>query len=170
MRARIRRLLSTIKIGSRVIRKAIDQGDVELANQMLGYYYMTTGIVVHGLARGRTLGFPTINVETPEGERLPGIGVYTVQVQIGQKWYGGMASVGHNITFGDQNKLTVEIYLFDFDQLVYGEEVKVRWLYYQRGEMKFSGADELVDQMKQDEQLARQNLQKIVPGIKQPLV
>ena len=56
------------------------------------------------------------------------------------------------------------------DQLVYGEEVKVQWLYYQRGEMKFSGADELVDQMKQDEQLARQNLQKIAPGIKQPLV
>ncbi|MBD8087111.1 riboflavin biosynthesis protein RibF [Limosilactobacillus sp. c11Ua_112_M] len=158
------------KIGSRVIRKAIDQGNVELANQMLGYYYTTTGIVVHGLARGRTLGFPTINVETPESERLPGIGVYTVQVQIGQEWYGGMASVGHNITFGDQNKLTVEIYLFDFDQLVYGEEVRVRWFYYQRGEMKFNGADELVDQMKQDEQLARQNLQKIIPGIKQPLV
>ena len=87
-------------------------------------------------------------------------------MQIGQEWYGGMASVGHNITFGDQNKLTVEIYLFDFDQLVYGEEVRVRWFYYQRGEMKFNGADELVDQMKQDEQLARQNLQKIAPSIK----
>lgn len=149
------------KIGSRVIRKAIDQGKIELANQMLGYSYTTTGLVVHGLARGRTLGFPTINVEGPESERLPGIGVYAVQVKIGPKWYGGMASVGYNITFGDQNRLTVEIYLFDFEQLVYGEEVKVRWLCYQRGEMKFNGADELVTQMRHDEQEARKNLQKL---------
>lgn len=150
------------KIGSRVIRKMIDNGKLQIANRMLGYYYMTTGIVVHGLARGRTLGYPTINVETPEHERIPGIGVYTVQVKIGTKWYGGMASVGHNITFGDQNKLTVEIYLFDFNQLVYGEEVRVRWLSYQRGEEKFSGADELVKQMRRDEQLSRKNLQRML--------
>nr|WP_220476640.1 riboflavin biosynthesis protein RibF [Limosilactobacillus fastidiosus] len=148
------------KIGSRSIRKVIDDGDVEEANRMLGYRYMTTGIVVHGLARGRTLGFPTINVETPETERLPGIGVYTVQVKIGSKWYGGMASVGHNITFGDQNKLTVEIFLFDFNQLVYGEEVLVRWLYYQRGEVKFNSADDLVAQMNHDEQVSRKYLKK----------
>ena len=149
------------KIGSSTIRKTIDNGNIEVANRMLGYRYMTTGIVVHGLARGRSLGFPTINVETPEAERIPGIGVYTVQVKIGSKWYGGMASVGHNITFGDQNKLTVEIFLFDFNQMVYGEEVQVRWLYYQRGEVKFNGADELVAQMNRDEQASREYLKKM---------
>lgn len=149
------------KIGSSSIRKAIDNGNIGVANRMFGYRYMTTGIVVHGLARGRTLGFPTINVETPEAERIPGIGVYTVQVKIGSKWYGGMASVGHNITFGDQNKLTVEIFLFDFSQMVYGEEVQVRWLYYQRGEIKFNGADELVAQMNRDEQVSREYLKKM---------
>ena len=143
------------KVGSRTIRQLIDQGKVALANQELGYYYQTTGLVVHGLARGRTLGFPTINVETPTPERLPGIGVYAVDVMIGDRWYGGMASVGHNITFGDHNQLTVEIYLFDFDRMVYGEEVKVRWYQFLRGEQKFAGADELVAQMKQDEHASR---------------
>ena len=66
------------KVGSREIRKLIDAGNVEAANQALGYPYQTTGLVVHGLARGRTLGFPTINVEHPEEERIPGIGVYAV--------------------------------------------------------------------------------------------
>lgn len=151
---------SVKKVGSRSIRRSIDSGKVELANQELGYYYQTTGLVVHGLARGRTLGFPTINVETPTPERLPGIGVYAVTVLIGDHWYGGMASVGHNITFGDHNQLTVEIYLFDFDRLVYGEEVKVRWYQYLRGEQKFAGAAELVAQMKRDEQAARAITQK----------
>jgi riboflavin kinase/FMN adenylyltransferase len=102
------------------------------------------------------LGFPTINVETPTPERLPGIGVYATDVLIGGHWYGGMASVGRNITFGDDNQLTLEINLFDFSQMVYGEEVKVRWYQYLRGEEKFAGADELVAQMKRDEQAARQ--------------
>ncbi len=148
------------KVGSREIRKLIDAGNVEAANQALGYPYQTTGLVVHGLARGRTLGFPTINVEHPEEERIPGIGVYAVKVKLGKKWYDGMASVGHNITFGDANQLTVEINLFDFQQMVYGEEVVIRWYQYLRGEEKFTGADALVAQMKQDEQNARHILEK----------
>ncbi len=143
------------KIGSRVIRQQIDNGQVQVANNELGYYYTTTGLIVHGLARGRTLGFPTINIETPTPERLPGVGVYATTVLINKHWYGGMASVGHNVTFGDHNQLTLEIYLFDFNQLVYGEEVRVRWYQYLRGEEKFSGAKELVAQLKRDEQAAR---------------
>jgi riboflavin kinase/FMN adenylyltransferase len=146
------------KIGSRVIRQQIDDGQVQDANQELGYRYQTSGLVVHGFARGRTIGFPTINVEGPQEERLPGIGVYAVKVEIGGQWYGGMASVGRNITFGDHNQLTVEIYLFDFSQMVYGEEVKVRWYQYLRGEVKFAGAKELVAQMEKDEQNARRIL------------
>ncbi|MBB1078634.1 riboflavin biosynthesis protein RibF [Limosilactobacillus sp. STM2_1] len=149
------------KISSHEIRQFIDKGSVKDANQALGYTYQTTGLVVHGLARGRTLGFPTINVEHPTEERIPGIGVYAVRVKIGNNWYGGMASVGHNITFGDSNQLTVEIYLFDFHQMVYGEEVLVRWHDYLRGEEKFAGAKELIEQMKQDEQNARQILNNI---------
>lgn len=160
---------SDVKIGSREIRNFIDRGDVASANHALGYAYQTSGLVVHGLARGRTLGFPTINVEHPVVERIPAIGVYAVTVKIGDIWYGGMASVGHNITFGDANQLTVEIYLFDFHQMVYGEEVKVRWYKYLRGEVKFAGADELVAQMQKDEQQSRAILARIpqdVAGLK----
>ena len=148
------------KIGSQKNRQLIDQGQIAKANEALGYPYRTTGLVVHGLARGRTLGFPTINVETPREERIPQIGVYVVKVQLGDRWYGGMASVGHNITFGTANQLTVEIYLFDFDRLVYGEEVRVNWYQYLRGEEKFAGAAELVAQMKQDESHAREYLSR----------
>ncbi|WP_076462092.1 riboflavin biosynthesis protein RibF [Limosilactobacillus caccae] len=152
---------SEIKIGSREIRRLIDDGNVTAANHALGYVYQTTGLVVHGLARGRTLGFPTINVEHPAEERIPKIGVYAVTVKIGDHWYEGMASVGHNITFGDTNQLTVEIYLFDFHRMVYGEQVKVRWYKYLRGEEKFAGADELVAQMRKDEQHSRQDLREL---------
>lgn len=149
------------KVGSSLIRKDIDTGNVQGANQMLGYPYTTTGIVVHGLARGRTLGFPTLNIETPVQERIPGIGVYAVRVLVGHKWHAGMASVGHNITFGDANGLTVEINLFDFHEMVYGEEVQVQWYQYLRGEEKFAGAADLVAQMKKDEQQARHLLAKL---------
>lgn len=149
---------TTEKVGSRIIRHQIMEGQITTANRELGYRYLTTGLVVHGLARGRTLGFPTINVATPEDELLPGVGVYVVEVAINNRWYGGMASVGHNITFGDAAKLTLEINLFDFHQMVYGEEVKVRWYQYLRGEEKFSGATALVDQLKKDQEASCQVL------------
>lgn len=150
------------KVGSRAIRQQIAGGQqLAEANKELGYVYTTTGIVVHGLARGRTLGFPTANIEAPSAELIPGIGVYTTQVEINSHWYGGMASVGYNITFGKAPKRTVEIYLFDFNQMIYGEEVKVRWYQYLRGEVKFANADELVAQMKKDEQQARDFLAKV---------
>lgn len=149
------------KVGSRKIKQQITAGKLRLANRGLGYPYTTSGIVVHGLARGRTLGFPTANIQAPAGELLPGVGVYTVQVSVNGHWYGGMASVGHNITFGRAPRLTVEIYLFDFDQMIYGEEVQVRWYRYLRGEEKFAGAAELVAQMKKDEQQSREILAEL---------
>lgn len=156
-----------MKVGSRVIRQQLQDGQVTAANRELGYVYTTTGIVVHGLARGRTLGFPTANIETPTTELIPGIGVYITQVEIHGRWYGGMASVGYNITFGKAPKRTVEIYLFDFNQMIYGEEVKVRWYQYLRGEVKFAGAAELVDQMKKDEERSREYLyNKAIKNIK----
>ena len=144
------------KVGSRAIRQQIAGGqELAEANKELGYVYTTTGIVVHGLARGRTLGFPTANIEAPTPELIPGVGVYTTEVEVNGQWYGGMASVGYNITFGKAPKRTVEIYLFDFNRMIYGDEVKVRWHQYLRGEVKFAGADELVTQMKKDEQRSR---------------
>lgn len=138
------------KISSTRIREALDTGDVDLANRLLGYNYHTTGSVVHGEARGRTLGFPTANIDTPNAERLPGIGIYTVRMQVNGQWVPGMASVGRNVTFGAGRAVTLEINLFDFHADIYGQSVVVEWLHYLRGEVKFDGAQGLIDQLNLD--------------------
>ncbi|WP_125706814.1 riboflavin biosynthesis protein RibF [Lacticaseibacillus porcinae] len=138
------------KISSSRIREALDTGDVDLANRLLGYHYQTTGPVVHGEARGRTLGFPTANIDTPNAERLPGIGVYTVRLKVNGKWVPGMASVGRNVTFGAGRALTLEINLFDFHDDIYGQPAVVEWLHFLRGDVKFDGAQGLIDQLKLD--------------------
>ena len=103
-----------LKIGSSKIRSALCVGDMQTVNRQLGRIYHTTGIVVHGEARGRELGFPTANVLTPELEWLPGIGIYAVKISIAGQWYIGMASIGRNVTFGDNRPITVEINILDF--------------------------------------------------------
>lgn len=143
------------KISSTRIRMALANGDVTLAKDLLGRAHVTTGVVVHGEARGRELGFPTANIQTPELEWLPAIGIYAVRMKIGDEWFDGMASVGRNVTFGEGRPITVEIYLFDFQQAIYGEKVMVKWEYYLRGEVKFTSVDALIDQLHEDERDAR---------------
>ncbi|WP_127848094.1 riboflavin biosynthesis protein RibF [Lacticaseibacillus hulanensis] len=144
-----------IKISSTRVRAALAQANVDLANELLGYTYTTTGVVVHGEARGRTLGFPTANIESGAHETLPGIGIFTVTMVVDGKTYGGMASVGRNVTFGNHRPVTLEINLFDFDGDLYGKDVVVRWYHYLRGEIKFAGVDGLIEQLKQDERNSR---------------
>ncbi|WP_225047465.1 riboflavin biosynthesis protein RibF [Lacticaseibacillus kribbianus] len=138
------------KISSTRIRQALDDGNVDLANRLLGYHYQTSGPVVHGEARGRTLGFPTANIDTPAVERLPGIGIYVVRVNVGGRWVPGMASVGRNVTFGAGRPVTLEINLFDFHDDIYGQATQVEWLHYLRGEVKFEGAAGLIKQLETD--------------------
>lgn len=147
--------LDAEKISSTRIRRALDAGDIDTANRLLGYQYETAGEVVHGEARGRTLGFPTANVAHGPNTRVPGIGIYATMVQIGTRWVMGMASVGRNVTFGDHRPITVEIYLLGFQGDLYGHNLTVRWGHRMRGEIKFAGADALVAQLKRDEQNTR---------------
>lgn len=149
------------KIGSTLIREELDQGQVDQANQLLGYIYQTTGEVVHGEARGRELGFPTANIAATRPERLPGIGIYAVRVLVWGQWYLGMASIGRNVTFHDHNPVTVEINLLDFDGDIYDEAVKVQWHHYLRGEVKFESAEQLIDQLHQDEAATRQYFKEL---------
>ncbi|MFD1900074.1 riboflavin biosynthesis protein RibF [Enterococcus termitis] len=144
--------LAGAKISSTRIRSLMDQGRMEDVSALLGYVYETDGTVVHGDARGRLLGFPTANIKVKSTVRLPRIGVYAVKIKIGQQWYIGMGSIGHNDTFGDGRELTVEVYILDFHQDVYGEQVTVRWNHYLRDQVKFDGAESLITQLKQDEQ------------------
>lgn len=140
------------KISSTQIRKDLDSGNVEAANLLLGYQYENHGTVEHGFKRGRKIGFPTLNVSIPKNERILGEGVYTVKVKIDKDnlWYEGMASIGHNETFGDDLEKTVEINLFNFDKSVYGEKVIVKWYKFLREMVKFDSVEELIDQLNKD--------------------
>ena len=140
------------KISSTQIRKDLDSGNVEAANLLLGYQYENHGTVERGFKRGRKIGFPTLNVSIPKNERILGEGVYAVKVKIDKdnSWYEGMASIGHNETFGDDLEKTVEINLFNFDKSVYGEKVIVKWYKFLREMVKFDSVEELIDQLNKD--------------------
>lgn len=140
------------KISSTQIRKDLDSGNVEAANLLLGYQYENHGTVEHGFKRGRKIGFPTLNISIPKNERILGEGVYAVKVKIDKDnlWYEGMASIGHNETFGDDLEKTVEINLFNFDKSVYGEKVIVKWYKFLREMVKFDSVEELIDQLNKD--------------------
>ena len=153
------------KISSTRIRQNLADGHLNTVNQLLGYRYLTMGTVVHGEARGRTLGFPTANISHDTAYALPGIGVYVTRVKIGSDWYQAMTSVGRNVTFGENRPITVEAYLLDFDAAIYGEVVQVEWETRLRGEVKFSSVDALVDQLKADEQATRDYFNRQNPRI-----
>ena len=142
------------KISSTRIRETIQTGDVAKAHQLLGYPLSTRGIVVHGNARGRTIGYPTANLAPLDRVILPADGVYVVDVEHNGKFYRGMASVGKNVTF-EGDELRFEANLFDFTEEIYGDTIRIIWLDKIRDMVKFDGIEELVAQLKSDEEVAR---------------
>ena len=141
------------KVSSTRIRQAIQSGDVSLANQLLGYPFMTEGIVVHGDARGRTIGYPTANLAPLDRVHLPSEGVYVAEVEVDGKRYRAMTSVGKNVTF-DGTELRIEAHIFEFDRFIYGEKMTIFWLEKIRDMVKFDGIEGLMEQMKSDESYA----------------
>ena len=142
------------KISSTRIRETIQNGDVAKAHQLLGYPLSTRGIVVHGNARGRTIGYPTANLAPLDRVILPADGVYVVDVEHNGKIYRGMASVGKNVTF-EGDELRFEANLFDFSEEIYGDTIRIIWLDKIRDMVKFDGIEELVAQLKSDEEVAK---------------
>ena len=142
------------KISSTRIRETIQNGDVAKAHQLLGYPLSTRGIVVHGNARGRTIGYPTANLAPLDRVILPADGVYVVDVEHNGKIFRGMASVGKNVTF-EGDELRFEANLFDFAEEIYGATLRIIWLHEIPDMVKFDGIEELVTQLKSDEEVAR---------------
>ncbi|MNQ95016.1 Riboflavin biosynthesis protein RibF [compost metagenome] len=121
-----------------------------LANDYLGYNYFLTGEVVKGKQLGRTIGFPTANIQIEEDYKLiPKNGVYAVKVLIGQNEVFGMMNIGFNPTVNGE-KQTIEVNLFDFDADIYGEKIEVSLLHYLREEQKFGSVDLLKAHLNQD--------------------
>jgi len=145
-------------IKSTHIRACLERGDVEEAARFLGRSYDAIGVVVHGDARGRTLGYPTANIAVPGGKALP-LGVFAVHLLEGGRTYPGFANVGYRPTVvEDAPDLRLEVHLFDFQGDLYGAEVQVKFRRFIRGERKFSGLEELKNQLRTDEHAARQML------------
>ncbi|MBB6443887.1 bifunctional riboflavin kinase/FAD synthetase [Bacillus benzoevorans] len=144
------------KISSTLIRENIRKGRMELLPKMLGRVFKTTGKVVHGEKRGRTIGFPTANIEAADESMLPPTGVYAVKMTVANKTYQGVCNVGYKPTFHKEQKgrPTVEVFLFDFKGDIYGEIVTVEWYLRLRSEKRFSGIEELTSQIEKDKQNA----------------
>ena len=142
------------KISSTRIRQAVQSGDVSKAHQLLGYPLSTRGIVVHGNARGRTIGYPTANLAPLDRVILPADGVYVVEVKHNSKLYRGMASVGKNVTF-EGDELRFEVNIFGFSEEIYGDTIRIIWLDKIREMVKFDGIETLVAQLQSDEQVAK---------------
>lgn len=141
-------------ISSTVIRKALAEGRVRDASDMLGYRYGLHGVVVSGNRLGRTIGFPTANMQLYEPLKLiPAVGVYAVEVEtLGEK-YLGMSNIGVRPTVGTGNALTVETNIFDFDEDIYGLDITIRFIRRIREEKRFPSLTELKAQLLEDKRL-----------------
>lgn len=138
-------------VSSTKIRKALMDGDVNLANEMLGYEYSITGIVVEGNKIGRSIGFPTANIEIEDKFKLIAAGgVYACRVDIDGKRYAGMGNIGTRPTVGI-NGLVTEVHIFDFDKDIYGQEITIYFVDRIRDEKKFNGLEELKTQLRKDQ-------------------
>ena len=147
--------LNDVSVSSTKIRNALNVGNVALAKTYLGYPYMVSGTVVSGKQLGRTIGYPTANIQVAEDYKLiPAIGVYVVGVTVKGKDFYGMLSVGTNPTVGGTEK-TVEVYIFDFNDIIYDEEITVRFLTKIRDEENFGSIDLLIEALKNDEFFSR---------------
>ncbi len=144
------------KISSSYIRTSLQNGDVELANVLLGQPYFIKGIVIHGDKRGRTIGFPTANVGLNNSYIVPPTGVYAVKAEVNGEVYNGVCNIGYKPTFYEKRpeQPSIEVNLFDFDQEVYGAAIKIEWYKRIRSERKFNGIKELTEQIEKDKQEA----------------
>ena len=142
--------IENVGVSSSKIRKALQEGDVPSADHFLGRNYSLSGVIVKGKQLGRTIGFPTANIQVREIAKLiPLDGVYVVKVYYKAKTFGGMLNIGNRPTV-DGTFQTVEVNIFDFNQEIYGENLTVEFLQKIRNEQKFNGLDELKDQIVKD--------------------
>ena len=146
--------IQDVSVSSTKIRKALDEGNIALANDYLGYSYFLTGEVVKGKQLGRTIGFPTANINIEEEyKKIPKNGVYVVRTFINEKEVFGMMNIGFNPTVNGEKK-TIEVNLFDFDSDIYGHKIEVSLLEYLREEQKFGSVELLKEQLNQDKKTA----------------
>lgn len=139
-------------ISSTKIRNCLGNGNIIGANKMLGYHYSISGKVIDGKKLGRTIGYPTANLEIKELKLLPKKGAYIVEVFVKNKFYKGMLSIGTNPTVNGE-KLTVEVYILDFNEDIYGENITINFRDFLHEEIKFESLEKLIERLDEDKKL-----------------
>ncbi|MEI6694912.1 MAG: bifunctional riboflavin kinase/FAD synthetase [Bacteroidota bacterium] len=137
-------------VSSSKIREALDKGEIQIANELLGYPYELSGKVVLGNQIGKKIGFPTANIDLENDFKLiPSMGVYAIRVEWNNHIYNAMLNIGIRPTL-NINKLSIEAHLFDFDTNIYGQYIKVYFVDKIRDEQRFDNLEKLVDQLYKD--------------------
>ncbi|MCL1668472.1 bifunctional riboflavin kinase/FAD synthetase [Elizabethkingia ursingii] len=145
-------LVNELAVSSTKIRNALSEGDIITANEFLGYHYPVSGTVVAGKKIGRTIGYPTANIDVDPIKLLPKNGAYIVDVELNGQMHKGMLSIGTNPTVNGTKK-TTEVYILDFDQDIYGENITVYFRDYLHDEIKFESLEKLIERLDEDKQL-----------------
>jgi riboflavin kinase / FMN adenylyltransferase len=147
-------------ISSSLIRSLIESGKLDQAAQLLGRRFSVLGTVVKGDRRGRSLGFPTANID-PHQEALPPEGVYAIKAMINKKWYGGMLYIGKRPTFYQKaDRVSIEANLFNFDKYIYQLVIELVFIKKIRDDKRFSSKELLIKQMNRDRKRAEEIIQK----------
>jgi riboflavin kinase/FMN adenylyltransferase len=148
--------IDEVNISSTKIREALLQGDVQRAAVFLGEPYELSGTVVRGRALGRTIGYPTANIEVNSDLKLvPGIGVYAVEVLVDGKVHRGMLNIGRRPTVVSSDVVNLEVHILDFQQDIYDKIITIRFMSRVRDEQKFESVEALKEQLKNDEKFVR---------------
>lgn len=142
--------IEAIAVSSTRIRKSLSEGDLELANELLGHFYGIEGTVVHGKKLGRTIGYPTANIQSSEAFKLiPAEGVYAALCTVDGITYKGAANIGQNPTISGKG-FSMEVYLFHFDQDIYEKHVELKLVRFLREERRFESIEALREQIEKD--------------------
>lgn len=141
-------------VSSSEIRKLILEGKVEKARQLLTYPYMLRGTIVSGYKVGRTIGFPTANIQVGEPFKvIPGVGIYAVRVQVDSECYNGMLYIGNRPTLHNGNEISMEVNIFDFNRDIYNNNIEVFFEKYVRDDIKFDSLEALKQQLADDRRI-----------------
>ena len=142
-------------INSTKIRNYLSAGDLNNANKFLGRNYSIEGIVVTGMKRGRTLGFPTANIQPDDSNKaIPKMGIYVVKCELENKVYSGVMNIGTRPTFENKPEQVLEAHILNFNRDIYGKKLRIEFIKRLRDEIKFASKEDLIKQMHIDKQLA----------------
>lgn len=142
--------IDKVSVSSTRIRTALDEGDVAQASRYLGRYYSLAGIVIHGREMGKTLGYPTANIQVIDPIKLiPDDGVYAVFVWVQNNKYGGMLNIGNNPTIPGKGR-SIEVNIFNFSETIYNQSIRIEFVDKLRDELKFNTLEDLKTQLHKD--------------------